>query len=75
MLGYELDNGPWTDEKNRRRVELIDRRIARTITHNELVELANLQRQAEIHFDQVAPPPMKGVRELHQKLSNCRDNQ
>ncbi len=75
MLGYPSDNGLWTDEKNRRRVELIDRKIAGTITHAQLVELAELQREAEEHFDQVAPPPMKGVRELHQQLLNRRGRQ
>lgn len=47
MLGYPLDDGPWTDEKNRRRVELIDRKIAGTITAEQLAELAGLQRDAE----------------------------
>jgi hypothetical protein len=75
MLATEADNGPWTDEKNRRRVELIDKKIAGNIAHNELVELAELQQQAEKHFDQVAPPPMQGVRQLHQQLLNRRDSQ
>jgi hypothetical protein len=75
MLAYKSDNGPWTDEKNRRRIELIDKRVAGTISHLELVELNGLQQQAEEYFDQVAPPPMKGVRELHRQLLDLRDNQ
>jgi hypothetical protein len=62
MLASESDNGPWTDEKNQRRVELIDKKIAGNIAHDELVELAELQQQAEKHFDQIAPPPMQGRR-------------
>jgi len=60
------------DEDNRRRVELIDRKIAGTITADQLAELARLQREAEKHFDQVAPPPMQGVREFHQHFLNRR---
>lgn len=60
------------DENNRRRVELIDRKIAGTITADQLAELAGLQREAEEHFDQIAPPPMQGVRELHEQLLNRR---
>ena len=74
MLGKQDNNGVWTDEKNRRRVELIDKKIAGTISTIETVELSSLQQQAEAHFDQVAPPPMQGVAELHQQLLN-RDSQ
>jgi hypothetical protein len=74
MLGVRDSNGEWTDEKNRRRVELIDKKIAGTITTLESVELASLQEQAEAHFDQVAPPPMQGVTELHRQLLS-RDSQ
>lgn len=75
LLGYESDHGPWTEEKNHRRVELIDKKIAETILPDEVVELAELQQKAERHFDQVAPQPMKGVRELHRQLLNRRDTQ
>jgi hypothetical protein len=70
MLANPTSNGAWTDDKNRRRVELIDKKIAGTITAMESVELTDLQRQAESHFDQVAPPPMKGLAELHQQLTH-----
>src|SRR4051794_10391081 len=36
---------PWTDEKNHRRAELVDRNIAGTLTPAEAAELADLQRQ------------------------------
>ncbi len=74
ILRRAANDGRWTGDKNRCRVELIDKKIARTITQVEFVELADLQQQAESHFDQLAPPPMKGVVELHQQLSN-RDSQ
>lgn len=70
MLGKPGGNGDWTDEKNRRRVELIDRKVAGTITAGESFELADLQQQAEAHFDQIAPPPIQGVAEIHQQLLN-----
>jgi hypothetical protein len=75
ILGYKRDDDPWTDDKNRRRVELIDKRIAGTISDDELVELMELQQQAETYFDQVAPPPMKGIRGLHRQLLNSRGSQ
>ena len=74
MLRRSSSDGPWTDDKNRRRIELIDKKISGTITQMESVEFADLQLQAETHFDRIAPPPMNGVVELHQQLSN-RDNQ
>jgi hypothetical protein len=75
VLGYGADDSQWSDEKDTRRLELIDKKIAGSITDGELVELAELQRQGEVHFDQIAPPPMSGVRELHQQLLNRRDSQ
>jgi hypothetical protein len=68
ILEYDANNGEWSDEKNARRIELIDKKIAGTIAPTESVELAMLQRQAEAHFDETAPPPMDGVAELHQQL-------
>jgi len=68
LLAYRGDPGEWTEEKNRRRVELIDKKIAGTIDALEAVELADLQQQAEAYFDKTAPPPMEGLAELHQQL-------
>jgi hypothetical protein len=74
MLSNEFSGGTWDDEKDCRRIELIDKRISKTITPDELVELTILQQQAETHFDKVASPPMNGVRELHQQLLDRRDS-
>lgn len=74
MLDQRTSNVAWSDDKNGRRLELIDKKVAQTITAVESLELADLQQQAETHFDKIAPPPMKGVAELHQQLLN-RDNQ
>jgi len=68
LLNVSAPNGEWTDAKNLRRVELIDKKVAGTITPVESIELHDLQRQAEIYFDDIAPPPMAGVAELHQHL-------
>lgn len=62
------DDEPWTESKNARRIDLIDKRIAETITDEEQIELAGLQRQAEHHFDQIAPPPTEGLQALHKQL-------
>lgn len=70
LLSRTAINGSWTDQKNNRRVELIDKRIVGSIAPDELLELAELQlqEQAEGHFDSIAPPPMQGVQELHHEL-------
>jgi hypothetical protein len=58
----------WTDAKNDRRCELVDRRIAGTLTPAEATELADLQQQMLRHRDRVAPLPLDYARKLHQEL-------
>lgn len=58
----------WNSEMNSRRCDLIDKKIGGTITDEERLELERLQRQAMAHFDNVAPPPIEGARELHEEL-------
>lgn len=58
----------WTQAKDDRRCELIDRDIAGTISMAERAELAGLQRMAEQHFDQVASPPMEEALKLHKRI-------
>ncbi|MGH9160085.1 MAG: hypothetical protein ACRD2X_08870, partial [Vicinamibacteraceae bacterium] len=60
--GVPNGDGDWTDDKNARRCELIDKDIAGTITAVEHEELTQLERQAHEHFDRVAPPPIEGAR-------------
>jgi hypothetical protein len=66
------DAGAWSDQKDARRCELIDKDIAGTISDEERTELTVLERQANEYYDAVAPPPMEGARQLHQTLLNRR---
>lgn len=75
LLETPVDDSIWSDSLNDRRCELIDKDIAQTISVDERVELAVLERQAAAYFDKIAPPPMAGVKELHQELLNKREEQ
>ena len=59
---------PWTDEKNHRRCDLIDRKYASGLTPAEEVELAGLQAAMHRFIDAVAPLPIEAARKLHQEL-------
>jgi hypothetical protein len=59
---------PWTEEKNGRRCELIDKDIEGTISESEKLELERLQERFYQYLDTVAPPPMEGARRLHRQL-------
>ncbi|WP_417731544.1 hypothetical protein [Rosistilla oblonga] len=67
------DDSKWTQEKDDRRCELIDREIAGTISLPESAELASLQRIAEQHFDEIASPPMEEALKLHKRLISQPD--
>jgi hypothetical protein len=58
----------WSDAKNARRCELIDRKIQKKISAKEAVELADLQRALGAYLDRVAPLPIKGAKKLHAEL-------
>jgi hypothetical protein len=58
----------WTDAKNDRRCELVDRQIGGTLTPDEAAELTDLQQQMLRHRDRVAPLPLEYARKLHQEL-------
>ena len=60
--------GPWTDEKNNRRCDLIDKKYATGLTRDETVELARLQHEMYAHVRRVAPLPLEEARRLHQEL-------
>ena len=62
--------GQWTDEKNQRRCELIDKEIASTITKAEAVELAALELEMLEYRRKVAPLPFDDLRNLQQHLRN-----
>jgi hypothetical protein len=58
----------WTEEKNQRRCDLIDRKYAGGLSPSEAVELARLQEQMLRHRQRVAPLPLEDTRRLHQDL-------
>jgi hypothetical protein len=59
---------PWTEAKNQRRCDLIDRKYAGGLTAPEAVELARLQEEMLRHRQRVAPLPLEDARRLHQEL-------
>lgn len=60
----------WTEERNRRRLDLIDKEIAETITPDEAEELARLQAKVEENIDKTHPLPFDMPRELREKVSS-----
>ncbi|MBB3208933.1 hypothetical protein FHS27_004767 [Rhodopirellula rubra] len=72
-VGANGDDSQWTQDKDDRRCELIDREIAGTISVPERAELAGLQRMAEKHFDEIASPPMEEALKLHKRLLSQPD--
>lgn len=58
----------WTDAKNDRRCELVDKEIDGTLTTDERNELELLQTQMLAYRRRVAPLPLGDVRRLHQQL-------
>ena len=62
------DESDWTDAKNDRRCELIDKEIEGTLLPAEKRELEELQRQMLAYRRKVAPLPLKEAQRLHQQL-------
>ena len=62
------DDGEWTEAKNERRCDLIDKEIDGTLTPAEAVELQSLQRAMLAYRNKVAPLPIAAVRKLHDEL-------
>jgi len=62
------DDGVWTEAKNERRCELIDKEIDGTLTPAEAVELQALQQAMLQYRNKVAPLPIAAVRKLHEEL-------
>jgi hypothetical protein len=58
----------WTDAKNNRRCDVIDKKYAGAITSEEAVELHALQEEIYRFVDRVAPLPLDDARRLHQDL-------
>jgi hypothetical protein len=58
----------WTDQKNNRRCNLIDKKYAGRLTAAEAVELHSLQEQMLRYRENIAPLPLADARRLHQEL-------
>ncbi|MBW3599647.1 MAG: hypothetical protein KY475_20550 [Planctomycetes bacterium] len=72
LLRESTGSGRWSEEKEARRRELIDKDIAGVITLEQAAELAILNREGNEHYDKIAPRPMDGARRLHQELLKKR---
>jgi hypothetical protein len=72
LNGADGEGAKWTDEKNRRRCELIDRKYDHGLSPAEEAELALLQDAMHRLLDQVAPLPLDAARKLHQELLSGR---
>ena len=62
------DNGEWTEAKNERRCDLIEKEIDGVLTPAEAVELQGLQKAMLKYRNKVAPLPIAAVRKLHDEL-------
>jgi hypothetical protein len=58
----------WTEAKNQRCCDLIDRKYAGSLTPAEAVELAQFQDQMLRHRQRVAPLPLEDARKLYQEF-------
>ena len=58
----------WTAELEKRRQALIDQKYNQSLTAAERMELAVLQRQAEKHADEDAPPDLGNTKAVYQEL-------
>lgn len=65
--GSVEDAGPWTDAKAARRSFLVDRKIDGTLTPEEGMELAALQKHMIRERQRLAPVPLAELRQLHQE--------
>ena len=63
----DLGKADWRT-KNRRRGELIDKKIRRTITSAEAAELADLQAYADLYLEKVAPRPTDVLEALEARV-------
>lgn len=64
----KAEHGPWTEEMNERRCELIDRKYDQGLSAIEEAELLLLQDAMYRFVDRVAPLPMHATQELLAEL-------
>jgi hypothetical protein len=67
-LAAETSDAVWTEAKNQRRCDLIERKYKGGLTPTEAVELSRLQDQMQRHRQRIAPLPLEDARRLHQEL-------
>lgn len=67
-LRQESEDETWTEEKNKRRCALIDRKYAGTLTPDLARELARLQSLMLYHRQRIAPLPLEDAERLYEKL-------
>ncbi len=58
----------WTEAKDNRRCQLIDRELSGALTPNEQSELSQLQQEMLNYRRSVAPLPLEAARQLHKSL-------
>lgn len=63
----------WTEKKNDRRCDLINKEIDSTLTVAEKCEVEQLQREMLAYRQKVAPLPLEEVRALHQHLKSLEE--
>jgi hypothetical protein len=64
----------WSDEKNARRCELIDKEIDGSISDTEREELGQLQAQVDEYVRRVAPRPLNELEEIKRLLLRERSS-
>jgi hypothetical protein len=76
-LAAELSafDGEWSDAKNERRCELIDKDIQGALRPEERRELESLTLQMRAHRQRVAPVPVDGAIRLHRQLLEKKQHQ
>ena len=66
--GAHRDPSPWPDQ-NRRRWELIAKKVRQGLTDAEAQELATLQEQADQQLAHVGPRPFADLERLYAELT------
>jgi len=66
----QVESAPdgWSEDMNRRRVFLIQRKYSSGLTPLEQEELAKLKSALRAYIDRVAPRPLDALREMHREL-------
>ncbi len=66
--GAQPASDTWTEEKNQRRADLVDKDIDGTLSPEEKIQLDTLQKKMQAYVRRVAPLPLDDLRALHQQL-------